>query len=179
MSLEYEEISEIWQKDVNNYLVRYESGSYEAKGAYVKYDTDLDRDLAIIRKAVRHGLIEGTADAVRNTIEQCKDLIQFQKICKLGSSYQYAYLGDQQLINHRCFRLFAVTDGATLTKQKKAGGTKEKVANTPESACIVYGDLSDPDLLDSTGQRFSLDRLDLDYYIDRALKQYEEMLPAE
>lgn len=179
MSLDYEEIQEIWQKDVNNYLVRYEGGSYDAKGAYVKYDTDLDRDLAIIRSAVRQGLIEGSEDAVRNTIEQCTDLIQFQKICKLGSSYQYAYLGDQQLLNHRCFRVFAVIAGATITKQKQAGGTKEKVANTPESACIVYGDLEAPELLDSTGQRFSLDRLDYNYYIERALKQYKEMLPAE
>ena len=177
MSLDYEEIEEIWQKDVNNYLVRYEGGSYEAKGAYVKYDTDLDRDLAIIRSAVRQGLIEGSEDAVRNTIEHCTDLAQFQKVCKLGSSYRYAYLGDQPLLNHRCFRLFAVTDGATLYKQKQAGGTKEKVANSPESACIVYGDLAATDLLDSTGQRFSLERLDLDYYIERALKQYKEMLP--
>lgn len=179
MSLDYDEITDIWQKDVNNYLVRYESGSYDAKGAYVKFDTDLDRDLAIIRTAVRQGLIEGTEDAVRNTIEQCKELIQFQKIFKMGSSYKYAYLGDQLLLNHRCFRLFAVKDGAMLTKQKQEGGTKEKVANAPESACIVYGDLEDPELLDSTGQPFSLDRLDLNYYIERALKQYKEMLPAD
>lgn len=179
MKLDYDEIEEVWQKDVNNYLVCYEGGNYEAKGAYVKYDTDLDRDLAIIRKAVRQGLIEGSADAVINTVEQCKDLVQFQNICKLGSSYKYAYLGDQQILNHRCFRLFAVTDGDMLTKQKQEGGTKEKVANTPESACIVYGDLTDPELLDSTGQHFSIDRLDLNYYKERALKQYREMLPED
>ena len=179
MSLDYDEIQEIWQKDVNNYLVRYESGSYEAKGAYVKYDTELDRDLAILRTAVRQGLIEGSEDAVRNTIEQCTDLVQFQKVFKLGASYKYAYLGDLPILNHKCLRLFAVTDGAMLTKQKKAGGTKEKVAGAPESACIVYGDLADPALTDSTGQPFTLDRLDRSYYIDRALKQYREMLPAE
>lgn len=179
MGLDYDEIQELWQKDVNNYLVRYDNGSYDAKGSYVKFDSDLDRDMAITRKAVRQGLIEGTADAIRNTIEQCHDLAQFQKICKLGSSYKYAYLGDQQLYNHRCFRVFAVQDGATLTKQKQEGGTKEKVANTPASACIVYGDLSDPELTDSTGQRFTIERLDMDYYIDTALRQYKEMLPAE
>lgn len=179
MSLDYDEIEEIWQKDVNNYLARYAGGGYEAKGAYVKFDSDLSRDLAIIQKAVRQGLIEGSEDAVRATIEHCTDLIQFQKIFKLSSSYNYAYLGEQPLLNHRCFRLFAVKDGATLTKQKTEGGTKEKVANTPESACIVYGDLSAPDLTDSTGRRFTLDRLDLQYYIDEALKRYKEMLPAE
>lgn len=179
MSLDFDEIQEIWQKDVNNYLVRYENGTYEAKGAYVKYDTDLDRDLAIIRAAVRQGLIEGSEDAIRNTIERCTDLAQFQKIVKLGSSYFYAYLGEQGVLNHRCFRLFAVKDGSTLYKQKQPGGTKEKVANVPESACIVYGDLSAPDLLDSNGQPFSLDRLDKEYYIERAIKQYKEMLPAD
>ncbi len=179
MSLSYDEIEEIWQKDVNNYLVRFEGGTYEAKGAYVKYDTDLDRDLAIIREAVRQGLIHSSEDAIRDTIEQCTDLIQFQKICKLGSSYRYAYLGDQQILNHRCFRLFAVNDGAMLTKQKEEGGTKEKVANVPESACIVYGDLSGQDLKDSTGKSFSLDRLDKSYYRERALKQYKEILPEK
>ncbi len=179
MHLDYDEIQEIWQKDVNNYLVRYDSGSYDAKGAYVKYDTDLDRDLAIIREAVRQGLIQGSENAVKNTIEQCTDLVQFQKICKLGSSYHYAYLGDEPIYNHRCFRLFAVTDGATLYKQKQTGGTKEKVANTPESAALVYGDLSEPGLTDSTGKPFSLDRLDMSYYIERALNQYKEMLPEE
>lgn len=179
MNLDYDEIEEIWQKDVNNYLARYGNGSYEAKGDYVKYDTDLDRDMAIIRAAVRQGLIEGSEDAIRNTIERCTDLAQFQKIIKLGSTYTYAYLGEQGVLNHRCFRLFAVKDGSMLTKQKTAGGTKEKVANVSESACIVYGDLSDPDLKDSNGKPFSLDRLDREYYIDLATKRYKEMLPAD
>ena len=179
MKLDYDEIDEIWQKDVNNYLVRYGSGSYEAKGSYVKFDSDLDRDMAIIRTAVRSGLIEGSEDAIRNCIEQCSDLGQFQKIIKLGSSYKYAYIGDQELTGHRCFRVFAVKDGATLRKQKTEGGTKEKVANTPESACIVYGDLNSPVLEDTGGRAFNLDRLDREYYIETALKQYAEMLPAE
>jgi hypothetical protein len=126
---------------------------------------------------VREGLIAGSADMVRSTIEGCNDLAQYQKICKIGSSYQYAYLGDTPLLDHRCFRVFAVKDGNTLYKQKIENGTKEKVANTPVSACIVYGDLADPELTDSAGDPFSLSRLDLDYYTDTALKQYEEMLP--
>lgn len=178
MNLDYDEIDEIWQKDVNNYLARFSNGSYEAKGGYIKFDTDLDKDLAIIRKAVREGLIAGSEQAVTSAIEDCTDLSQFQKIFKLSSSYKYAYLGNQEIIGHKCFRLFAVTDGATLYKQKNTNGTKEKVANTPESACLVYGDLSDPNLTDSTGKPFTLDRLDRGYYIERALKQYREMLPA-
>ena len=177
MNLDYKEIDEIWQKDVNNYLVRYTDGTYKAKGAYVKFDSELDKDMAIIRAAVRQGLIEGSEDAVRKAVEDCNDLSQFQKVCKLGGSYRCAYLGDQPLLHHRCFRLFAVKDGAMLTKQKVEGGTKEKVANVPESACIVYGDLSDPNLTDSDGQPFGLDRLDRTYYVERALKQYREMLP--
>lgn len=177
MSLDYEEISEIWQKDVNNYLVLYEDGKTEAKGAYVKESGPLDNDLSIIREAVRQGLIQGSADAVRATIEHCVDLAAFQKVFKLSSSYKYAYIGDTPIEGHKCFRLYAVKDGCTLYKQKKEGGTKEKVANTPPSACLVYGDLSNPDLKDSTGQPFGLDRIDREYYIETALKQYREMLP--
>lgn len=177
MSLDYEDIAEIWQKDVNNYLVCYEDGKTEAKGAYVKEDTALDRDLAIVRHAVRQGLIQGSADAVRDAVESCTDLVQFQKVFKMGSSYKYAYIGDTPIEGHRCFRLFAVKDGHTLYKQKQQGGTKEKVANSPASACIVYGDLADPELKDSEGKPFTLDRLDREYYTETALKQYREMLP--
>lgn len=176
MSLEYDEIEEIWQKDVNNYLVRFSNGKYEAKGSYVKFDSDLDRDLAILRKAVREGLISGSEAGVIDTIKSCTDLSQFQKVFKMSGKYLNAYLGDT-LLTHKCFRIFAVKDGAMVTKQKTEGGTKEKVANTPESACIVYGDLSDPDLKDITGKPFNIERLDLDYYINAALKQYREMLP--
>ena len=40
MGLSFEQVDEIWQKDVNNYLIRFDNGKEEAKGAYVKFNSD-------------------------------------------------------------------------------------------------------------------------------------------
>ena len=182
MSLDYDEITEIWQKDVNNYMACYETGACDLKGAYVKTTLTevpaIAGDVPILGKAVKAGLEENSSDAVRRTIEACTDLADFQKICKIGSSYQHAYLGDEELSGHRCFRVFAVKDGETLYK-KKEGKNKEKVANTAEKVCVVYDDLRAEEIKDSSGVTFSIDRLDLDYYIDTAIKQYKAMMPEQ
>ena len=172
--LEYDEVAEIWQKDVNNYLALDDKGEYEGKGSYAKWYTDLDKDLAILRVAARAGLVAGSSEAVRETVEKSTELALFQKIYKRQGAYTQTFIGEQELLGHNCFRVFAVKDGATLYK-KKADKNREKVAGTPESCCVVYGDLADPELKDTAGESFTLDRLDREWYTAAALRQYEAM----
>lgn len=176
MSVGYDEIDEIWQKDVNNYLFRFAgSGNYEAKGAYVKFNNDLDNDMAIINEAVRAGLIEGSVKAADRCIDECKDLIAFQKIVRLSSKYKYAYFGDTKIENHKCFRVFAVTRGnETIYKQRDVGATKEKFGNTPDRAALVFGDLSDPELKAFGKRKFDISRIDRKYYKTLARKRFNE-----
>ena len=149
MSVGYDEIDEIWQKDVNNYLFRFADGKYEAKGAYVKYNGELDKDMAVVNEAVRAGMIANDIEAVDAHIDGCDDLAKFQKVVKLSSKYRFAYYGGNRIEHHKCFRVFAVKGyGEIIGKQKQPGATIEKFGNTPERCAIVFGDLKDPDLTD-------------------------------
>lgn len=171
MGLSFESVSEIWQKDVNNYLIRFDDGKEEAKGAYVKFNSELDNDMSIVNEAVREGLRKMSFRAITDYIQnhnKPEDLIKYQKIVKLSSKYTQVYYGANPVENHKCFRVFAVGGGEIISKAKSANATHEKYANTPESAAIVFGDLSDTNLKDWMGRKFGIDSIDMDYYIDLA-----------
>ena len=171
MGLSFEQVSEIWQKDVNNYLIRFDNGKEEAKGAYVKFNKELDNDMSIVNEAVREGLRQMSWEAIENYIlshNSPEDLVKFQKIVKLSSRYSHVYFGQNEIRNHKCFRVFAVTDGEIISKAKSREGTHEKYANTPESATIVFGDLGDKDLRDVMGRNFGIESVDKQYYIELA-----------
>lgn len=171
MGLTFEEVSEIWQKDVNNYMIRFVDGKEEAKGAYVKFNSDLDNDMSIVNEALREGLRKMSWTAIDDYIEshnQPEDLPKYQKIVKLSNKYQSVYLGGNEIKNHKCFRVFAVIGGEVLSKAKGVNATREKYANTPESCTVVFGDLYDPNLKDYMNRSFSIDDLDLDYYKELA-----------
>ena len=168
MRLSFDRVSEIWQKDVNNYLIRFDNDKEEAKGAYVKFNGELDNDLSIVNEAVREGLRQMSFRAMEDYIRNNNDLIKFQKIVKLSNLYSHVYLGAHEIKNHKCFRVFAVVDGEIISKAKSREGTHEKYANTPESAAIVFGDLNDENLRDYMDHRFGIDSIDKDYYIEVA-----------
>ena len=171
MGLSFEQVDEIWQKDVNNYLIRFDNGKEEAKGAYVKFNSELDNDLSIVNEAVREGLRKMSFEAINDYIEghnKPEDLVKFQKIVKLSSKYSHVYFGYNEIPNHKCFRVFAVCDGEIISKAKNREGTHEKYANTPESATIVFGDLADENLTDIMGRRFGIENVDKEYYIELA-----------
>lgn len=96
MKLEFDEFRQVFQKDVNNYLMvpvgplRDEKGKprWKCKGAYVKKLSELDYDLPIVNRALVNYLLEGTAP--EETILACDDLRDFQKVVKVSSKYKYA-----------------------------------------------------------------------------------------
>lgn len=80
MELEFDEITEIYQKDVNNYVFRFSNGKLERKGSYVKELSEIDYDLPIVNKAVVDFLMNRIP--VEVTIGNCNDLKEFQQIKK-------------------------------------------------------------------------------------------------
>ena len=150
MSLGFDVITEIWQKDVNNYIFKFEDGKIERKGAYVKPLNDLDNDLPIVNAAMVAFMVDGVKP--ERTIGACEDLKDFQKIVKLSSKYKCAWHNGCKL-GEKTFRVFASlnpSDGY-IGKQKDDGYTIEKFANTPDHCFIVNGDVNDtpaPDGLD-------------------------------
>ena len=168
MKLGFDTITEIWQKDVNNYIFRFENGKLERKGAYVKELNELDNDLPIINTALVDYMTRKIE--IEDTIMQCDDLKQFQKIYKVSSAYECGWHNGKQL-QEKTFRVFASKDKHDTfmgkMKYKKAGElTIERFANTPEHCFIDNSDINDKKVPDN---------LDRQYYIDLAktrLKQF-------
>lgn len=162
MELEFDEISEIHQKDVNNYVFKFANGKLERKGAYVKELSALDYDLPIVNKALVDCMISGIP--VEQTISNCNDLKEFQMIKKISSKYrcllhggfweQYKqinpetgrmktfkrFTGNKKKLNEQCVRVFASTDmnDGGLWKEH-TNGRIAKVEGTPEH-CFIFND---------------------------------------
>ena len=158
--LETDQIAEIYQKDVNNYLWIELDGNTERKGAYVKNLSRLDYDLPIINKALVEYMTNHTS--VENTINSCDSLIEFQKIVKLSNKYEYVEHNNIRY-DYKCYRVFASNDrhdGPIL--KCRLGNNPAKFGNTPDSCFIENNDVNDVMI-----QK----KLDKKWYIDLAKKR--------
>lgn len=167
MQLEMEDYVELYQKDVNNYLLVDADGHYKAKGAYVKPLDDLDYDLPIVNKAMVAYMLQGTP--VEETIGQCQTLREFQKIVKISGKYDYALYGGM-VLKEKVVRVFAsasLSDGGIY---KVRGHVTEKVANTPER-CLIMNE--------SVHQKPLPDKLDRNWYIQLAQRRLRDFGAAQ
>lgn len=165
MVLEFDEFEKVIQRDVNNYIIVAADGSYKSKGIVVKKQDKLDYDTPIINKAVTEYFVKGIP--VEDTINRCNELIQFQKICRVSSSYRYAMHG-MTVMPGKTFRVFAsseLTDGGIY--KVKEGGDPEKFANTSLNCFIVNGDVNGLTVPD---------KLDKDFYINMARRHVNQFL---
>lgn len=163
MDLEFDYIERIAQKDVNNYIFVQDNGKIERKGAYVKELSAIDNDLPIINKAINERILHGTPPD--ETINNCNDLIQFQKICKLTSKFDYVKHNEKTYTN-KCYRIFASRRDSDGTVNKYKEGRPFKFGNTSIHSFIENGDI--------TGVKVPA-KLDKNWYINLAkerLKQY-------
>lgn len=181
--LELDCISEIYQKDVNNYLWVSQDGSVERIGAYVKELSAVDNDLPIVNKALVEYMVNKIP--VEQTINQCDDLIMFQKIVKLSDKYDWVehehctpviqQTGKRRIktlyeypnkirYTYKSYRVFASNcqDDGRLLKRKAIKSKGEKFGNTPEH-CFIFND-------DVNGVKTPAN-LDREWYIDLARKR--------
>lgn len=184
--LELDCISEIYQKDVNNYLWIEADGSVERIGAYVKELSATDNDLPILNKALVEYMVHKTP--VEQTINECDELIMFQKIVKLSNKYDwvehehctpvitrtgkrvfheiYEY-PEKVKYSYKSYRVFASIDkrDGRLLKRKNSKPKGEKFANTPDH-CFICND-------DVNGMK-TPEKLDRRWYIDMAKKRLKQ-----
>lgn len=163
MNLEFDYIERIAQKDVNNYVFVQDNGKVERKGAYVKELSAIDNDLPIINKALNECILHGVP--VEETINNCNELIQFQKICKLTSKFDCVRHNGKRYTN-KCYRIFASRNESDGTVNKYKGLQAFKFANTSVHSFIENGDIR--------GAKVPR-KLDKQFYINLAkerLKQY-------
>lgn len=184
--LELDSIKEIYQKDVNNYLWVDADGGVERIGAYLKELSNIDNDLPILNKALVEYMVHKTP--VEQTINQCDDLIMFQKVVKLSSNYKwvehehcmpeehtkgvrvikkYYIYPKTDRYTYKSYRVFAsndIQDGRLL----RCGGKKgkgEKFGNTSEH-CFIFNDSVE-------GVKVP-QKLDRQWYIDLAKKRLKQ-----
>ena len=160
MGLGFDIITEIYQKDVNNYVFMFENGKIERKGSYVQESSDLKNDLTIVNTAMVDYMTKKIP--IEKTINECDDLRLFQKVVKISAKYLCGWHNGKRL-NDKTFRVFASNDpnDGFICKQKEAGANVEKFANTPDH-CLIFNDAIAEDT-----------RLDIDksWYINLAKKR--------
>ena len=177
---------EIYQKDVNNYLLLdRENGAVKAKGAYLKDLSELDYDLPIVNRAMVSYMINGIHPSV--TINGCDDLKEFQMVRRISRKYTQIlyggcwvnerrinpqtgraktfkkFVGERRGLKERCVRAFASTnqDDGGLWKLKGADKV-EKLEGTPEH-CFIFNE--------SVNGVSCPAHLDKQWYIDLAIKR--------
>ena len=168
--LEFEFFKKVHQKDVNNYIIvpfgdlYDEKGKprWKSKGAYVKKLSPLDYDLPIVNKGVVDYFVKGVS--AEETILACNKLIEFQKVTKISSKFEYA-LYNRRRMNEKVFRVFADKNGKQLMKVKN--GTPTKIAYVPDKCRIVNEDITEMNVPSW---------LDKKWYISLAKKRINDFL---
>lgn len=181
MGLGHDKYKACFQKDVNNYIMVLEDGSLERKGAVVKSLSTLDNDLKIVNEAVVQYFVNGVQP--EKTIQDCHNMLDFQKVFKLSSKYNLAmqgctfrtekskkvWNGDGIYLTDRTYRVFANLEPTGAVYKKKDGKNPEKFANCPDN-CFIYNE----SLQGKTTDEFP--NLDKKWYIDLAwyrIKQFK------
>jgi len=109
---------------------------------------NLDFDLPIINQAIVKYFTDGIP--VRQTIEDCDDLHQFQKVVKLSYKYDGAALGYDGIfgkhkivkkIPGKVQRVFASTNQEALQLFKLKNGSLEKIGFVPKHGFIDNGNV--------------------------------------
>ena len=166
MNLDHDFVKKIIQKDVNNYIYVKEEGSIKSKGAYVKKLSLIDNDLPIVNKAIKEKLINEIE--IEDTINNCNDLMDFQKCVKITGKYSHAVYGSEN-INLKVFRVFASKSSSDNAIMKmKSDGKLEKISYTPDRVFIDNSKVIGKDVLD---------KLDKSWYIKLAKDRLESFIP--
>lgn len=176
MELEFDEYTKVIQRDVNNYILVPSGPLYDekgkprwkSKGRFLKKHSKLDYNLPIIQEAVINHFVHGIP--VKETITRCNELIKFQQIVKVSSSYDYAMHGHERL-REKTLRVFAskhLTDGGVY--KVKEGSNPEKFEYTSINCFIDNGSVKGKNVPEC---------LDRDFYIALAQAQIDKFYGKE
>lgn len=165
ITFDINKITKIAQRDVNNYAIQFEDGRIKAKGRFAKFESGnfMQNSLTIIDKTLVNYYIYNIP--IHQTVIDCyknNDLVPFQIICKMGSTYDGMYYehNDKLIETQKVNRVFATNDKTYGGIYKRKGESYQKIANTSEHNIIHNEELS----------TFDKSKLDLNYYINLCKK---------
>ena len=170
--LEEDCISQIAQKDVNNYVEVQPSGKFKCKGGYLVRGIspagafNVNNNATIVAKALVEYFVHGTPP--EDTINACDDIFQFQIIAKAGAKYREAYhlVDGEKVPVQKVNRIYATTDPryGKLFKVKAENDAEAKIEMLPEH-CIIDND-----------NHLSITDVDKQFYIDMAKKRINDFM---
>ena len=173
--LEEDRIEFVWQKDVNNYVMRTTDGHEKVKGSYLVRGISpigawsINNNATIVAEALKAYLLDGVP--VRETIEACDDPFQFQLIAKASGKYSRVYqiVNGDEVDMQKCNRVFACCDESLgrLYKVKAADGSVAKIESLPEH-CLV-----------SNEGMCRIEQIDKEWYVALAEKRAADFEPEE
>lgn len=134
--LDTDVITDIVQKDVNNYICRFDNGKIKKKGA-VSMGGGIKHSKAIVYDAVTNYFMDNKP--VEDTVKECTDLRDFQIISKTGYTFHEtrAYTSDEDFkVIQKVNRSFAVKDNG---KHELVKIRKFKLGVLPERPVVKEG----------------------------------------
>ena len=164
LNLEYEYVTKIVQRDVNNYILKTKNGKIKGKGIFANHNggTFEKNNLTIIDIALKNYYIDGIdiKDTVIKMIRE-NNLIPFQLNAKMGGTFNSieTTIKGKEIELQKVNRVFATWDKTYggINKIKIVDGVK-KYTKIPNSAENMYVHNDIIDMLDKS-------KLDLEYYI--------------
>ena len=173
--LETDDISKVWIKDVNNLLLIKTNGLVKTVGGYLNYGISekgawgINNNMVIVKKALIEYFVNGTP--VEDTINNCKDILDFQIIAKAGAKYSGAYqiVNGKEVPVQKVNRVYSNKDTSygTIIKVKAIDGSKAKIENLPEH-CIIDNE-----------NQLTIDDIDKEFYINLAKKRLNDFTGEE
>lgn len=147
MSLEYDDIDKVWQRDVNNYIVQYPNGKVKVKGAVVKQSKFADKTSrefqnseSVLADAVVNYFVNGVdpKDTIKEAYKN-NEVMAFQRIMKVGkSNYQKVWYGDDREEVYFTNRTFASKDESLGTLKKVKLLSNEQFADKQRDIITKY-----------------------------------------
>lgn len=141
LNMEYDYITYMAQRDVNNYIAVFDNGTIERKGGFVKKSSTLDNDLPIVSNAVVEYFVNGVDP--KEYIMKEDSMMRFMKTYKLSGKYNHA-IYNGEVLTDKVYRVFASRsrkDG--IVYKCKEGGKPEKFASCPTHCKIINGNIQD------------------------------------
>ena len=114
LELERADYSDMWVRDVNNYLARYVSGKTKAKGAYsTTPEWNQDHSQLVVPKVAVKCLIEGVS--IPDTVRGWPDRLDFMRRVKVRGSDRLMW-GDEEIQRTSRYYVTTVPHGRPLVK---------------------------------------------------------------
>lgn len=177
LEMEQDDVKEVYQKDVNNYIMLDTKGNIKTKGSYVKnysvkkgkekFGNFVSNSMTIIDEAIVKHLLFKTS--VEDTILNCNDPMRFQITTKKGPTYKRVEweINGEYVTTNNVNRVFASNNDKYGKLMKvKQNGRRDTIASLPDH-CFVYNKSIDT---------FDINLIDKYWYIREAKKRINDFI---